>query len=421
MTSSQSQQAGQSEQRFDLAVIGLGLIGSGALRHAALADVGSVIGIGPGEPADWGSHAGPFASHYDSGRITRRLDAKREWAILADRSIEQYPIIEAASGIRFHNPCGLMFVRNDEAGIANQTAVARELDIPITIEPSEVRSRSLPQLRFPDGYTTLREPAPAGAIDPRKLVDAQLAAAGSAGADVVHDVAENIESFDGGYRIDLVNGAQPIEAERLLISAGSYGNSLLPTATVAAAVRPEAIVKGEVSEETARRLDIPSFIYLLDNPFLDDVYVVPPTQYPDGRWYIKIGGSRAGAANIHDPSHMAAWMQGNDPDNHADQQIDAMRDVLTAVLPEVEFLSWSAKPCLITDTINDLPFVDIVAPGLTIAFGGNGHAAKSSDAIGALAAALALTGSWTDPDLDASQFRAQVGAYQPPDGSRHGN
>ncbi len=402
-------------------MVGLGLIGSGALRHAALADSCSVIGIGPGEPSNWGAHTGPFASHYDSGRITRRLDARREWAILADRAIKQYPVIEAVSDVPFHDPCGLMFVRRDEAGIANQREVADALDIPITIESSEKRRHSLPQLHFPDGYTTLREPAPAGAIDPRKLVLAQLTAARRAGATVVDDVVTEIQSIDGGFRLRLTTDAKPVEVDRVLITAGSYGNSLLPTGAVAAAVRPEAIVKGEVSEATARSLQVPSFIYLLDNPYLDDVYVVPPTLYPDGRWYIKIGGSRAGAANLETSDQMASWMRGDDPDNHADHQIKIMRDVLTTVLADVEFLSWSAKPCLITDTASDLPFVDTVAPGLTIAFGGNGHAAKSSDAIGALAVGLALAGEWTDPDLDASQFQAQLGSYQPADGSRHGN
>lgn len=404
-------------QGFDLAIVGLGLIGSGATRHAAIAGVGSVVGIGPSEPVDWATHDGPFASHYDSGRITRRLDAKREWAVLAARAIDQYPIIEAASGIRFHDPCGLMFVRNDEAGIANQRAVADQLDIPITIEGSEQRRASLPHLHFPDGYTTLHEPAPAGAVDPRKLVAAQLSAARNAGAATIDDVVEQIETIDNAFHLTLRSSAEPIVASKVIVAAGAYGNSLLPSTHLAAAVRPEAIVKGEVSEETARSLEMPSFIYLLDNDLLDDVYVVPPTKYPDGKWYIKIGGSRAGAAAVADANDLSGWMQGNT----AEEQIDAMRDVLTSVLADVEFISWSAKPCLITDTTSDLPFVDMVAPGLTAVFGGNGHAAKSSDALGALAATLAIEGRWTDAELDASAFAAVHGTYQPPTGSRHGN
>ena len=35
-----------------------------------------------------------------------------------------------------------------------------------------------------------------------------------------------------------------------------------------------------------------------------------------------------------------------------------------------------------------------------MAVGTNGYAAKSADAIGALAAGLVVNGAWTDPDLD---------------------
>ncbi|HQF96541.1 MAG TPA: hypothetical protein PLS46_20405, partial [Microthrixaceae bacterium] len=65
--------ASDPDQHYDVAVVGLGLIGSGALR--ALTDAGRrCVGVGPGEPADWSNHPGVFASHYDSGRITRHLD-----------------------------------------------------------------------------------------------------------------------------------------------------------------------------------------------------------------------------------------------------------------------------------------------------------------------------------------------------------
>jgi len=58
-------------------VVGLGLVGSAALRYLSAAGH-RCVGIGPPEPVDWSRHDGVFASHYDSGRITRRLDKRRE-------------------------------------------------------------------------------------------------------------------------------------------------------------------------------------------------------------------------------------------------------------------------------------------------------------------------------------------------------
>ena len=96
-----------ADQHHDVAVVGLGLIGSGALR--ALADAGQrCVGVGPAEPADWSNHPGVFASHYDSGRITRHLDRVREWGVLAARSIAGYADLEARSGIAFHRPVGVV-------------------------------------------------------------------------------------------------------------------------------------------------------------------------------------------------------------------------------------------------------------------------------------------------------------------------
>ena len=50
---------------YDIAVIGIGMIGSAALRYLSAAGF-NCIGIGPGEPDEWSAHAGAFSSHYDS-------------------------------------------------------------------------------------------------------------------------------------------------------------------------------------------------------------------------------------------------------------------------------------------------------------------------------------------------------------------
>ena len=75
---------------YDTAVVGLGLVGAAALRQIS-ATGRHCVGIGPTEPLEWSTHRGVFASHYDSGRITRRLDKRREWALLAARAIDAYP------------------------------------------------------------------------------------------------------------------------------------------------------------------------------------------------------------------------------------------------------------------------------------------------------------------------------------------
>lgn len=398
--------------KVDVAVIGLGLIGSAALRH--LAGSGrSVVGVGPPEPADWSTHAGPFASHFDSGRITRRLDARFEWAELASRSIEQYAAVERATGIDFHRPVGFVFARDDDAGIANLRAVIERLGLPVTITTTDETDSGY---TFPGGHTLLVEPAPAGHIDPRRMRAAQLAAATAAGAAVVPTWATSLDRIAGGFRVTARDGTV-VEADRVLMATGPYLDDLVPF-RLAARVVPEAVALGRVSVTDAEQLvGLPSMIYLPSDPDYEDVYVVPPVRYPDGHWYVKIGGSTVGVDPFETSEQKRRWMAGDG----ADQQLPRLRRMLEAVLPDVAFEGFGAKPCLITDTAHDLPYVDEVEDGLFVAVGGCGHAAKSSDAIGALAAGLVATGEWLDNVLDRSAFRVVLGVMRPPATSRHGS
>ena len=395
----------------DLAIVGMGLIGSAALRHAT--KTSTVVGIGPPEPTDWAAHSGPYASHYDSGRVTRRLDARLEWAILAGRAIDEYPAIEAQSEISFHRPSGLLFSRHDDAGVARLRSTAEALNIPISDGRPQAEKLGL---SFPSSATILAEPSPAGTINPRAMVAAQHRAAKRDGALVARDSVISIRPSLKGFELLTIAG-RTHQAKNVLVAAGAYSNALLPQ-PLSVSLRPEVVVLGEVSEAGAEQLDeMPSLIHLLEHPELDDIYINPPMVYPDGKTYIKIGGSMPHAASIDGPEAINRWMS---------QEVDArslglLRDQLVTLMPEVDFLGWQAKPCIIADTPTTLPYIDQLENGVTVAFGGNGHAAKSADAVGALAAKLALTGEWSDDELDRSLFTAKFGSYTPEPGSRHGN
>ena len=399
----------------DVAVIGLGLIGSAALRHLALTGC-SALGIGPAEPEISAESQMPFSSHYDSGRITRRLDARWEWSLLASRSIANYPVIEAGSGVSFHRPSGMAFVRSDEAGVAAQVAVAERFSIPVAVELTGSGASGLPHLNLPAGFTSIYEDAPAGHIDPRLLVSAQLRSAESSGAYILRDAAQSA-AFEHGLWTVATAGGSTVRAANLLVATGPYPNDLLG-ANLAVTVRPEAVVMAQVTAQESERLtDLPALIYLLDHPELDDVYLVPPVQYPDGNFYVKMGGSHVDATSLDSTEAKRSWMSGR----QADRQLGAMRPVLESILPTVGFESWVMKPCMIADTVSGLPMIDEVEKGLFVALGGNGHAAKSSDAIGALAAGLVVNeGAWSDVEFSPSTFEATHGSHAPITGSRHG-
>jgi sarcosine oxidase len=380
----------------DVAVVGLGLVGAAALRHLSERGL-RCIGVGPGEPSEWSSHDGVFASHYDSGRITRRLDARQEWAMLAGRAIAAYAGIEAAAGISFHRPVGVLMAEVDPARLASTIAVADRLGVEFErFEPGEPVGDD--RVVLPREATVLREPAPGGFIDPRRMLAAQLAVARREGAGVVVDQAESVVRRPGGWVVHTVNGAA-VEAEQLVIATGPHADELtgLPRQPHIDVVA-ETVVLARVSTTEQQRLAGISSI-IVDDPHRDHLYVVPPTEYPDGHVYVKLGATRRDV-RVLSPGERREWMAGSA--HEADLQW--LRGLLLDLLPGAQFEAWLTKPCLIPDTPTKLPYVEIVETGLVMAVGGNGYAAKSADAIGALAAGLVVNRRWTDAEFDATSF-----------------
>jgi sarcosine oxidase len=200
------------------------LVGAAVLRHASAAGL-RCVGVGPAEPPNWSSHDGVFASHYDSGRITRRLDKQREWAVLAGRAIREYPVIEAASGISFHRPVGVVMAEVDASRLAATIAVAEDLGVPFDRrEPGEPLGDD--RIALPGDATVLLEPAPGGFIDPRRMLAAQLEGARGNGADLlVQQVTEIERRTAGGWRVHTTDGAA-LDAEQVVIATGPHADEM---------------------------------------------------------------------------------------------------------------------------------------------------------------------------------------------------
>ena len=386
----------------DVVVVGLGLIGSAALRELATAGL-DVVGVGPTEPHDFGTHDGPFASHFDSGRITRHLDPRREWAVLAARAIAGYADIERASGIAFHRPVGVILAELDPARAAAIRTVADDLGVATTeTAPADVATFD-PRLAFPEGSTLFSEPGPAGHIDPRRMLAANLAVAARAGAIDVRDAAIAIEHAGSErWRVRTAGGAI-VEAPRVLAATGAHSDELGLAGCPSFMVRGETVVMATLGAAEQARLDgMPSILARLDHPDYADLYVVPPTTYPDGSIRLKLGATLRSHRRLDHGAARRAWMSGDD---HTAELVP-LRALLEQLVPGLAAEAWETKPCLITDTPSEVPVVDHLAPGLVLAAGGNGFAAKSANAIGSLAARLLTDGRWTDTELDARVFAA---------------
>jgi len=377
---------------FDYAIIGKGLIGSAAARYVSQVSDNVAI-IGPDEPMElWHEHQGVFASHYDQGRITRVLDANLAWARLAQRSIAEYASIEAASGIRFYHPCGGIQIgpapQSPEDYMARTDAVAKMVDAEY-VRYSGAEFRSLcPALDINDGYTVFHEPNVAGYINPRPLVAAQLKIAQEQGATLIRETVVNMKPLGQGteLRTDL---GQRVQARRVLVAAGAWSQFLLGH-DLGLVPTPRTVVMAQLSDAEAARLQhLPSVIFYagLNDPNLNSIYMLPPIRYPDGHIYLKIGGHLKEIDYPKDAVALEAWFQSDGSKLEA----ESLENTLFDIIPSLQAESIMVKPCVITMTATGEPLLTEVEPSqIAVVSGGCGAAAKSSNEIGRLGAALVL-------------------------------
>ena len=402
-------------QAYDLAIVGAGMIGSAAARHAARSGARVAL-IGPVErPREqWSAEQQVMGAHYDEGRIARKTDPDPAWARVAARSIERYAEISAESGgVEFFREVGHLTVASaaQRATLDARRAAAAALGVEIEeFGDAAALGARFPQLRFPpeENVAGVFEPTESGYVSARALVAAQREAARRHGATLVDREAASVErrgaddgdaepefvvrlaAADGGAREDAVRAA------RVLVAAGAFTN-LRPLVPAGAAGAPVALELAPTTAQTmhfvlgaadaARLAELPSVIYKGDAGWC---YALPPIAYPDGTTRLKLGGARAypgNAALAATGGAIGAWYRGGgDAAAHA-----AMAEMLRALVPGVSPLGGArADTCATCHTPTNRAYVGLVAPRLAVATGGCGYAAKSSDELGRLGAAAAL-------------------------------
>lgn len=391
---------------LDVAVIGNGMIGAAATRYLSAAGL-RVAGIGPGEPAHWQSHQGVFASHYDQGRITRIIDPDPIWGVLGKRSIEAYREIEAGSGVKFHYNATCLRVSPEPSAPGDTfwqaEQVGRDLDASFTVErEGEGLNEIFPFLRFPAGSLALWERGGAGYVNPRQLVQAQLTIARRQDAVIISETVTAFKTTAAGVAITTETG-QTIHAQKVLIAAGAYSGWLLgrPLDLRRKAV---TVLLAELSPAEAARLRaVPSIIYRLDqHPVLASIYALPPLIYPDGKTYLKIGGTLRTPRYLQSAAETRDWFHSDGNPVEA----EALREALFAMIPDLTAMTLQTKPCVVTYTAHERPYVDQIDDRIFIAAGGCGSAAKSSNEIGRMGALLVEQGQWAY-DLPGENFVAR--------------
>ncbi len=376
----------------DVVVIGSGMIGAATARHLVEAGVTTAL-IGAVEPNDYSTASGPFASHWDEGRVTRIAAFSPQWAELAAQSIRRYGDIATRSGVRFHTPVGLAFVAPD-ADTAGRHGEALGADIR-SMSAVELLGRT--GISVPRDHRIVYEGPPAGLINPRAMVVAQRRLVERAGGRLIDGVVETVRPRSTG--VDVHVAGTRIQAGTVVLATGAHGAELVGI-ELDIERRLHTIVRADVGPGP-----LPSLIlHEPDHDGLSGVYWVPPVGYPNGRTLLKIGGTTVPIEVADTSSRITAWFNAGGSVAAAGSLLESMRQLLPG-----RSIGWNDhQPCVLTYTPTDLPYIGFVDERVVVASGGCGAAAKSGDELGRLAASVAAGTDWPNPRLPAGLFAPRV-------------
>jgi sarcosine oxidase len=214
-----------TERTHDVAVLGLGGIGSAAFAELARRGI-DVVGIDRWHPPhDRGSSHGQsrifrvaYFEHPDYVPLARR--SAELWKDLDERNQERIFVRTGGAWIG-HESCEIV------AGsllAATQHGLPHEL-----LEPDEVRRR-WPALRAPEGSTCFFE-AETGVICPEHAITAMLREGSSAGGSLCCGVEAVRFDHDDRTMVIETSGGR-IRANRVVIAAGAWSEPLLDTPSV---------------------------------------------------------------------------------------------------------------------------------------------------------------------------------------------
>lgn len=381
-------------ERVEIAVIGSGMIGSAAARHLAESGVATAL-VGAVEPDDYATAPGPFASHYDEGRVTRITAFSPQWAELAVRSIERYGDIATRSGIAFHSPVGLAVVAPTAEAAADHGR-ALGADVRMMHETDLLNHTGI---KVPDGgrHRVAYEGPPAGLINPRGLVRAQRALVERAGGRLVDTPVIAVRSSGDGVEVDA--GGITVTCETAILATGGYGAEIAGI-DLEIERRLRTIVRADVGPGP-----MPSLIHSEPaHPELDDLYWVPPVRFPNGRTLLKIGGDSLPMQRAESIEDITAWFNRGGSEAEAEVLLESLR----TLLPDRTIVWSDHLPCVVTYTSTELPYIGFVDERVVVALGGCGAAAKSGDEIGRLAASVAAGTDWPNPRLPAGLFTPRI-------------
>ena len=371
--------------QFDVAVVGLGGMGSATLAHCA-ARGASVIGFEQfGIAHDLGS------SHGKSRMIRKAYFENPAYVPLILRAYELWRELEREAGEELLRITGVLAVGQESSKIVERTRHTATLHgLPLEqLSKREIEAR-YPTVKLLPSEVGVFEPD-GGVLDPERAVAAHARVAEQRGAEMRCDVAmQSWQPTPDGFEIRLSDGSR-VEARALVLTTGPWLKPMLESLGAQIDVQRNVQVWFNPSTDAYSADRFTSF--LLDRPGLP----APLYGFPDFGAGLK--AAFHGAGDLTDADHV-------------DRSIDAPRDIAPLVaameqwMPGAAAAVGAAKACMYTLT-TDHDFVIDRHPAhanLVMCGGFSGHGFKFAPVVGEIAADLALD-SGTRHDVEFLSLR----------------
>jgi len=359
---------------YDVAVIGLGAMGSAALMNLARRGV-RAVGIEQFAPGhDQGS------SHGETRIIRLGYFEHPSYVPLLRRTYTLWRELEAAAGRPFMHITGIVEIGAPDSEVVDGTLRAsREHALPHDVMDAAETMRRFPAFRIPANYMGVFQPD-GGFLDVEPSIHAMIALATQAGATVLPGTTVRGFDADGGrVRIDTAGGT--IEAKTAIVSAGAWAKKLLPDLPLTVTRQVQAWFD---PREAAPFRDGRFPVFLLESGH--GVHYGFP---PHGGSPLKVAKHHASEAAV-DPDRVERDISSADEAE--------IRAAVAEHIPAANGRMTAAKTCLYTVTPDHDFIIDRMSGNVIVASPCSGHGFKFAPVIGEVLADLA-TGGTTRHDI----------------------
>lgn len=362
--------------RYDVAVIGLGAMGSASLAHCAMRGV-RAIGID--------RYARGHANGSSSGesRIIRKAYFENPaYVPLLERAYPLWHDLQAKTNAPIIDLVGILLVGAPERqGIAGTLKSAHEYGLPLDTFDAEQIARHFPGTCPRRGEIGLLE-RDAGMLFPEPAMQAHLDLAERHGAEIRFDARVASWERRGGVHHLVIEDHGTVEAARVVLTAGMWTAELLPGLSLPLRVQRNVQVWFEPSTAEFDRGVFPTF-------FVERLELPAPLYgFPAFEGTLKAAFHKYG--DPAEPEHLERRIRDSD--------VTVVRDALEEWMPGSATAYARGKVCPYTLTPDENFIIDRHPddPSVIIACGFSGHGFKFSPVVGEITADLAIE--------DATQF-----------------